>query len=94
MAEFPFYPLVVGKNIDKEAIRRRIEYAWGEFVPRVRDMRVPKGYECNNCKLKNLCNNCAAYSYITKGRYTEKVEYMCEVARKKELMINSLLYAK
>ena len=90
MLEYPFYKLVRENIKDKDKkrdIRERIDYAWNKFVPKVRNMKVSNDYECNKCKLRNLCGNCAAYSIIELGKYCAKPEYYCEIAHKKAEML-------
>ena len=79
----PSFPLIRKDMSLKEAI----DYAWNEFVFEVRKMTVPDDFECNHCKLFNLCQNCPGWSYLEYGELGKKDEYLCEIAHKRAQML-------
>jgi len=63
--------------------RGRLEEAWEELVPRVRDMRSadPEFLErCRRCPIVNLCLWCPAHAHLETGELDGFVRYFCEVA--------------
>ncbi len=60
------------------------QQAWDEFIPSLRE-KVRGGEEyrknCGSCDLRSDCRWCAVYGYLEHGRYSAKVEYLCEVAK-------------
>jgi MoaA/NifB/PqqE/SkfB family radical SAM enzyme len=58
--------------------------AWDEFIPSLAEI-VRGGQEyldnCGSCDLRKECRWCAVYSYLEHGRYTSKVDYLCQVAK-------------
>lgn len=64
--------------------RGSFRQAWEEFIPSLAD-RVHGGQEylenCGACDLRQDCRWCAVYGYLEHGRFSARVEYLCEVAR-------------
>lgn len=61
----------------------KLEDAWRNFVPKVRDMRSKnKEYlkKCHKCPIINLCKWCPAHSHLETGELDTPVDYFCEVA--------------
>lgn len=61
------------------------QQAWEEFIPSLAD-KVHGGQEylenCGSCELRKDCRWCAVYGYLEHGRYSAKVDYLCQVATK------------
>lgn len=58
--------------------------AWEEFIPSLADtIRVGKEYfdNCGSCELRKECLWCPVYGYLEHGRFSARVEYLCDVAR-------------
>lgn len=57
--------------------------AWDEFIPSIGDA-VHGGQEyvdnCGSCDLRQDCRWCPVYGWLEHGRYSAKVEYLCQVA--------------
>jgi len=57
--------------------------AWDEFIPALAD-KVRGGREytenCGSCALRHDCHWCAVYGYLEHGRFSAKVDYLCQVA--------------
>jgi hypothetical protein len=57
--------------------------AWEEFIPSLADaVRGGQEYEenCGSCDLRQECRWCAAYGWLEEGRFSAKVDYLCQVA--------------
>lgn len=58
--------------------------AWDEFIPSLGEI-VHGGQEffdnCGSCDLRCDCRWCAVFSYLETGRYSAKVDYLCQVAK-------------
>lgn len=57
--------------------------AWGELVPRVRDLRSDNPEflrRCRRCPLFNLCLWCPAHAHLETGDLDVPVDYFCQVA--------------
>ncbi|MHB9034872.1 MAG: radical SAM protein [Anaerolineae bacterium] len=58
--------------------------AWEQFIPSLAEV-VHGGQEyqenCGTCELRADCRWCAVYGYLEHGRYSAKVEYLCDIAR-------------
>jgi MoaA/NifB/PqqE/SkfB family radical SAM enzyme len=57
--------------------------AWDEFIPSLAHA-VRGGQEywenCGSCDLRQDCRWCAVYGWLEHGRYSAKVDYLCQVA--------------
>ena len=57
--------------------------AWDEFIPGLAET-VRGGPEylqnCGSCDLRSDCRWCAVYGYLEHGRFSAKVDYLCQVA--------------
>lgn len=61
----------------------KLEDAWNNFVPKVRDMRSKNEEflkKCRRCPIINLCIWCPAHSHLETGELDTPVDYFCEVA--------------
>ncbi len=57
--------------------------AWEEFIPSLADaVHGDEEYleNCGSCDLRRDCRWCAVYAYLEHGRYSAKVDYLCQVA--------------
>jgi MoaA/NifB/PqqE/SkfB family radical SAM enzyme len=57
--------------------------AWEEFIPSLAGaVRGGQEYRdnCGSCDLSRDCRWCAVYGYLEHGRYSAKVDYLCQVA--------------
>lgn len=57
--------------------------AWDEFIPSLSEVVLgDQEYfdNCGSCELRSNCRWCPVYSYLEHGRYTAKVDYLCQVA--------------
>ncbi|UCG43234.1 MAG: hypothetical protein JSU73_01055, partial [candidate division WOR-3 bacterium] len=58
--------------------------AWDEFIPGLGD-KVRGGAEyrenCGSCELRPDCGWCAVHGFLEHGRYSARVDYLCELAR-------------
>ncbi len=58
--------------------------AWDQFIPSLADA-VHGGQEyldnCGSCDLRQDCRWCAVYGWLEHGRYSARVDYLCQVAR-------------
>ncbi len=63
--------------------RGSFRQAWDEFIPGLADA-VHGGQEyrdnCGSCDLRPDCRWCAVYGYLEHGRYSARVDYLCQVA--------------
>jgi MoaA/NifB/PqqE/SkfB family radical SAM enzyme len=60
------------------------EEAWEHFIPSLADkVRGGKEYQdnCGSCPNKSDCRWCPVYAYLEQGRYSAKIDYLCQVAR-------------
>jgi hypothetical protein len=57
--------------------------AWDEFIPALADV-VRGGQEylenCGSCELRQDCHWCAVRGWLEHGRFSAKVDYLCQVA--------------
>jgi radical SAM protein with 4Fe4S-binding SPASM domain len=64
--------------------RGTFQQAWEEFIPSLADARHG-GQEyrenCGSCELRRDCRWCPVYGYLEHGRFSAKVDYLCEVAK-------------
>ncbi len=76
--------------------------AWDKFIPSIAGL-VRGGSEylenCGTCELRRDCYWCGVYGYLEHGRYSAKIDYLCEVAArtrqvKDEWKKNNLQYYK
>ena len=57
--------------------------AWGQLVPKVRDLRSPRREfleRCRRCPIVNLCLWCPAHSWLETGELDTPIDYFCQVA--------------
>jgi MoaA/NifB/PqqE/SkfB family radical SAM enzyme len=57
--------------------------AWDEFIPSLADaVRGGQEYRenCGSCDLRQECRWCAAYGWLEEGRFSAKVDYLCQAA--------------
>jgi len=61
---------------------------WERFTPNITDM-VKGGREyienCGSCDMRRDCRYCPVFGYLEHGRFSSKVEYLCEVAKESRI---------
>ncbi len=63
-----------------------LDYAWRNFVPRIRDLRSSRMEyldSCRKCALMNLCMWCPAHAHLETGDLDGQTPYFCEVAHRR-----------
>jgi len=68
--------------------------AWERFIPSLAgNVRGGEEYlsNCGSCSFKKDCRWCPVYGYLEHGRYSAKVEYLCDVARENRSCKETLL---
>ena len=61
---------------------------WYSFIPRVRDIRIEKESECDNCGLRSICTICPAWSTMETGSPEKKVDFLCQIAHLRGILLN------
>ena len=64
----------------KEMTFRQI---WEEKFPPLYGLVHDEAHPCHNCNLVVLCGKCPGWSQMEKGRMDSRVEYVCEVGRRR-----------
>jgi len=57
--------------------------AWGNLIPRMRNMQSDRGEfleRCSRCSLRNLCMWCPAHAYLETQQLDGFIDYFCELA--------------
>ena len=61
-----------------------VQQCWDEFIPSLKD-KVRGGNEyhenCGSCESRSDCRWCPVYGYLEHGRFSAKVDHLCDVAR-------------
>lgn len=95
-----FCPFVKDPTMRFDLRKGSFEEAWNEFIPSLKDV-VHGGQEylenCGSCDLRQDCHWCPVYSYLEHGRYSARVDYLCNIAKetqkfKEDWMKNHTLY--
>jgi len=63
--------------------RGTFQQAWDEFIPALAEtVRGGQEYRenCGLCELRRDCRWCAVYGWLEHGRFSAKVDYLCQVA--------------
>ena len=76
------------------------EEGWEKFIPSMADkVTVDEEYlrGCGSCDHRSDCRWCPVYSYLEHGRFTAKVDYLCDVAKeslkfKEDWLVNHRRY--
>ena len=66
---------------------------WEKFIPLLADkVRGGKEYRqnCGSCSNRSMCRWCPAYGYLEHGRFSAKIDYLCDVARENRKLKENL----
>lgn len=63
--------------------------AWDKIKKETKEIYIPK--QCNECDIKNVCDQCAAICYAETGDFTNVPNYMCERTKAYLAMIYNIL---
>jgi radical SAM protein with 4Fe4S-binding SPASM domain len=67
---------------------------WENFIPSLGSkVKIEKEYmeNCVSCELREHCRICPVYAYLEHGRFSAKVEYLCEVAKENKKFKETLV---
>jgi radical SAM protein with 4Fe4S-binding SPASM domain len=56
------------------------QQGWNEFLAKVRTKPATRHTKCSDCRIRELCSNCAATAELEHGDAETPVDYFCEVA--------------
>ncbi len=61
-----------------------LDWIWDEGIRSVIERGKDFSLPCDDCRLVNLCGQCAAWSLLENGTAEKEVEYLCGIAKIKE----------
>ncbi|MEQ8172042.1 MAG: hypothetical protein ABRQ38_24330, partial [Candidatus Eremiobacterota bacterium] len=67
---------------------------WEDFIPSLATkIKVETEYmeNCAFCELREHCRICPVYAYLEHGRFSAKVEYLCEIAKENKKFKENLI---
>ncbi len=63
---------------------------WEESFPEVLRKNYDRGSACRNCSVELYCAGCPGWSYIEAGNEDAPVEYLCEIAKKRKKVFDTM----
>lgn len=54
---------------------------WQNFIPEVRSQVAPPSYECAQCELRAICNQCPGWSKLEHNGALKPVDFLCEITK-------------
>jgi radical SAM protein with 4Fe4S-binding SPASM domain len=60
---------------------------WNQFLAKTRTKPATRHTKCTDCQIRQLCSTCAATSELEHGDAETPVEYFCEVAHMRALVV-------
>jgi hypothetical protein len=79
-----FCPFIKDAEMRFNLHQYTFSYVWDELIPSVREKTFhEQEYKenCAICDLREDCNWCPVFSYLEYGRYTAKIDYLCEISK-------------
>jgi len=58
-----------------------LKWIWDEGIPLVINQKKDFSMTCDGCRLLSLCGQCPAWSLLENEDISNKVEYLCEIAK-------------
>jgi len=78
---------VLDTNHHYDLIEGSFHEGWYSFIPRVRDIRIEKESECSNCRFRDICTICPAWSMIETGSPEKIVDFICQIAHLRGILL-------
>ena len=78
---------VLDTNYRYDLIKGSFHEGWHSFIPRVRDVRIEKKRECDNCRLRSICTICPAWATIETGSPENTVNFICQIAHLRDILL-------
>ncbi len=78
-----FCSLIQDASLRYDLKKGNFQDGWFKFLPSlVHKVKGAQKYinSCGRCKLKGICNWCAAYGYLEHRRFDAKIDYFCKIA--------------
>lgn len=78
-----FCGFITDPDLRADLRQMSFQQAWDEFIPSLSNRIVPdREYRenCGQCVARRDCRWCPVYAYLEHGRYTARVDYLCEMA--------------
>lgn len=57
-----------------------VKEGWEQFIAGLRQKKLTQSNRCRSCRIRSLCNMCAAFGELENGDAESPVEFLCEVA--------------
>jgi radical SAM protein with 4Fe4S-binding SPASM domain len=80
-----FCPFVKDRKLRFNIRKGNFSQIWEESIPSLKNnIRGGKEYmeNCGTCDFRNDCKWCPVYAYLEHGRYSAKIDYLCNTAKK------------
>jgi radical SAM protein with 4Fe4S-binding SPASM domain len=73
---------------------QELRWIWEEGIPSA--IRRKKNFvlPCDECRLINLCGQCAAWSTVEHGDIKKEVSYLCNIAKKRQKSFSFIRYRR
>jgi len=78
---------VLDTNYRYDLIQGSFREGWYSFIPRVRDIRIEKESECNNCGLRSICTICPAWSTLETGSPEKIDDFICQITHLRGILL-------
>lgn len=82
-----FCPFIKDPELRFSLREYRFSQVWDELIPSVKyKIQFDQEYKdnCGSCESRQDCHWCPVYSYLEHGRYTAKIDYLCQITRGKQ----------
>ena len=81
-----FCRFVVDSSLRCDLTEKSFSECWENFIPSLKN-RINRGEEflnnCGSCELREDCSWCPVYANLEHGRYSAKIDHLCDIAREK-----------
>ena len=81
-------PCLMVSDIKYDLVNGNFNDGWHNFIPKIKEKKMPAGFECRDCKKRIFCGFCPAVSKLETGSETGISEYLCAMGN---YMYNSLM---
>jgi radical SAM protein with 4Fe4S-binding SPASM domain len=78
---------VLDTNFRYDLINGSFQEGWEQFIPWVREKNDRKHNECSSCEIRSICSICPAWSTLETGTPEKPIEFLCQIAHFRGILL-------
>jgi len=72
-------PCLMINDTHYDLVKGNFSDGWQNVIPKLREKKAPKEFECSQCNCSSLCGYCPAFFQLETGSEIKKSKFLCQI---------------